>query len=36
MYMPDFARVFNDPLSPFMGIHGPSPFLYAPYVECDS
>ena len=35
--MVDFAQVFNDPLSPFMGIHGPSPFLYAPpYVECNS
>ena len=34
--MPDSAQALNDPLPAFMGIHGPSPFLPAPYVECNS
>lgn len=34
--MTDFTQALNDPLPPFMGIHGPSPLLPAPCVECNS
>ena len=34
--MPLSAQPFEQSLPTFMGIHGSSPFLPAPYVECNS